>query len=926
MLDEIVSEFLVESYESLDQLDRDLMALEESPDDRDRMSSIFRTIHTIKGTSGFLAFPHLEKVAHVGESLLVPLRDGELSLNNEITDGLLGMVDAIRGILAQVETDGTEGDEEFAALIARLEELRCPSVTQPAAPAAAEPIVEQPEAKPKAAKKTPARKKSSAKSAATTTKTTRRSTKKAAPAASVADESPDEIPETEVSESIDSADAQENKIPEPPVVSKSRAVAAPVVAVKKTNEASLAAADAGNEQQSSLADSSVRLDVSLLDKLMNLVGELVLSRNQILQFAQNSEDAAMIATSQRLNLITTELQAGVMKTRMQPIRNAWSKLPRVVRDLSISCGKQVQVVMEGAETELDKTILEAIKDPLTHIVRNSVDHGIEPADVRKANGKPAQGTLWLRAYHEGGQVNIEIADDGGGIGLDRVREKAIEKGLVTAEQAAAMSDHESTQLILLPGFSTAAKVTNVSGRGVGMDVVKTNVEKIGGTLEIQTRPGQGTTLRIKIPLTLAIIPALIVSTDGERYAIPQVSLLELVRLEGEQVTTGIEYVHGAPVYRLRGKLLPLVYLSHALGTHCSADSREQCEYRDDSNNGWDVDFVMARSKHLAWKGRLRAYLDGRETMSLDEAVSPRACSLGKWLYDEGMRDFGHLPQVVQLERLHADMHAAVGKVIQHNEQGDKAGAEKHLLDVESLSHHTVAILDELKQTAEGNGAINIVVLRANDREYGLVVDRVNDSAEIVVKPLSRQLKGLSEYAGTTIMGDGRVALILDVMGLAVASGLTADLRNSDHTGIAKDITATTTETQTLLVVDLGDTRQFALPTSMVARLEKVSSTAVEMTDNREVIQYRGKILPIVRLANVFGAYGSQIEEPHELQIIVYSEQNHSCGFAVNQILDIVETKLNLTEDDGQHSDKLLGTTVIHDRVTDVLNLCSLARY
>lgn len=268
---------------------------------------------------------------------------------------------------------------------------------------------------------------------------------------------------------------------------------------------------------------------------MNLVGELVLARNQIMQVSQHVDNAALSAASQRVNLITTELQEGVMKTRMQPIRNAWSKLPRVVRDLSQSCGKQVKVMMEGADTELDKTILEAIKDPLTHIVRNSVDHGIESAEDRLAAGKTEEGTLLLRAYHEGGQVNIEIIDDGGGIKVENVRAKALEKGLVTADQAAVMSDRDAAQLILLPGFSTAAKVTNVSGRGVGMDVVKTNVEKIGGTLDINSTTGEGTTLRIKIPLTLAIVPALVVSCENDRYCIPQVSLLELVRLEGDRV-------------------------------------------------------------------------------------------------------------------------------------------------------------------------------------------------------------------------------------------------------------------------------------------------------------------------------------------------------------------------------------------------------
>jgi two-component system chemotaxis sensor kinase CheA len=435
-------------------------------------------------------------------------------------------------------------------------------------------------------------------------------------------------------------------------------------------------------------------------------------------------------------------------------------------------------------------------------VRNSVDHGIEPSDVRVKNGKSAEGTLWLRAYHEGGQVIIEIADDGGGISLDRVRQKAIEKGMVTAEQAAAMSDRESIQLILLPGFSTAAKVTNVSGRGVGMDVVKTNVEKIGGTLDIQSRLGQGTTLRIKIPLTLAIIPALIVTTAGDRYAIPQVSLLELVRLEGEQVRTSIEYVHGAPVYRLRGKLLPLVDLSERLGVvPANSDARQSFEDR----------------------------------------------------------------------------------------------------------------------------IINIVVLRANDRQYGLVVDKVNDTAEIVVKPLSRQLKGIAEYAGTTIMGDGSVALILDVMGIAIAAGLTGDLRDQAHASAGRDSSQTAEPTQTLLVVDLGDARRFALPTSMVARLEKVPGSAIEYTDGREVIQYRGAILPVVRLQHVFGGGSADSAESDELQLIVYAEEDHHCGFAVNRIVDIVETELRLQTKNGDH-DNLLGTTVIQQRVTDVLNLRNLARH
>lgn len=759
MLDEIVSEFLVESHEGLDQLDRDLMALEENPVDRDRISSIFRAIHSIKGTSGFLALPRLEKVAHVGESLLVPLRDGKLSLNTDIADALLAMVDAIRSILECIESAGNEGDNEYTELIARLEALKSEpvGVSSPARTAAidAEDIV---------AELTPT------------------------PAPKPAVDAPPAPPEQKIGSVAEST---------------------PAAAAEHKPEAASNKGAAAKSKERSLADSSVRIDVHLLDKLMNLVGELVLARNQVMQVSQELDDPALATAAQRVNLIMSELQEGVMKTRMQPISNAWAKLPRVVRDLANSCGKQVQVVMEGAETELDKTILEAIKDPLTHIVRNSVDHGIETPDIRAANGKPTQGTLWLRAYHEGGRVNIEIADNGGGISLDRVRKKAVEKGLVTAEQAAAMSDHESTELILLPGFSTAATVTNVSGRGVGMDVVKTNVEMIGGTLEIETKPGHGTTLRIKIPLTLAIIPALIVTSDKEQYAVPQVSVLELIRLNRDEVETSIEYIQGAPVYRLRGKLLPLIFLKQALGTLPSPQKREQPTQ------------------------------------------------------DEG-------------------------------------------LPVES-------------------GAVNIAVLRANDREYGLVVDKVNDFAEIVVKPLSRQLKGLTQYAGTTIMGDGSVALILDVMGIAVESEVTADMGNAEYACGSASNGVGKMETHTLLVVDVGDGRQFAIPTSIVTRLENIPSSAIERSDSGEVLQYRGDIMPIVRLGHLLGVVDKRVDEPRELEVIVYSDEDRSCGFAVHEILDIVDAELKLAPGFEDRDSRLLSTTVIHNRVTDVLNLRCLAK-
>ena len=351
------------------------------------------------------------------------------------------------------------------------------------------------------------------------------------------------------------------------------------------------------------APETIRVGVNLLDKLMTLVGELVLARNQLLQISNTVEDTGLQAVSQRMNLIATELQEEVMKTRMQPIGNIWAQFPRTVRDVALGCGKEVEIEMEGKETELDKTIIEAIKDPLTHLVRNSVDHGIELPDIRVQAGKPRSGRLVLRAFHEGGQVNIEIGDDGAGLSAERIRKKALERGVVTPEQAARMNEREIFNLIFLPGFSTAEKVTNVSGRGVGMDVVKTNVEKIGGLVDLQSTLGRGTTVRVKIPLTLAIIPALVVTCAGERYAIPQVNLLELVRLEAEEVSTAIEMVHGVPVHRLRGRLLPLVYLSRELnlatggdGAKVATRSISSCCRRMTANSAWSSTRLTTRKR------------------------------------------------------------------------------------------------------------------------------------------------------------------------------------------------------------------------------------------------------------------------------------------------------------------------------------------
>ncbi len=500
---ETIREFLVESHENLTRLDQDLVELEKHPDDRDLLGSIFRTIHTIKGACGFLAFSVLEAITHQAETLLSQLRDGQRELTPALVSLILETVDATRKVLAAIETSGKEGSEHFEDLTERLR-LAAQLTTAEPPPSVVEP-------KGVSAPPVPVMK-------------------------SVVEKGPSTLREEGPPDRKDDRGKKKEGGKEEDATRSSAAV-----------------------------DSNIRVGVGLLDKLMDLVGELVLTRNQILQFNIEREDPALNATSQRLNLITTELQEGVMKTRMQPIGVVWNKLPRVVRDMATTLGKQIRLQMDGADTELDRTIIEAIKDPLMHLVRNSCDHGIEVPEVRVRAGKSPQGTLTLRAYHEGGQVNIEIGDDGAGIDVARVKQKALENGLLRPEQAEKLSDREALGLIFQPGFSTAQVVTNFSGRGVGMDVVKSHIEKIGGVVDISSRLGEGATVKIRIPLTLAIIPGLVITSGGERFVIPQVSLLELLRLESDASGKHIEYVHGTPVYRRRGSLLPIAYLNQVLG-------------------------------------------------------------------------------------------------------------------------------------------------------------------------------------------------------------------------------------------------------------------------------------------------------------------------------------------------------------------------
>lgn len=705
---EIIEEFLVESNESLAQLDQDFVALEERPNDQELLSNIFRAIHTIKGVSGFLGFSTLGAVTHHAENILSQLREGERKLTHDLTDLLLETFDAVKKILAEIESTSEEGSADCQELIARLEQADNGLVKEG-------------------------------------------------------------LDETVTVEEAGGAAEEEPEL--------------------QQVEASAAELD-GRPARASVVDSNIRVSVDALDDLMNLAGELVLARNQILQFTTTQRDAGLPATAQRLNLITTEMQAKVMKTRMQPIRVVWSKFPRIVRDLGQAFGKQIELVMEGADTELDKTVVEAIKDPLTHIVRNACDHGIETTERRIAAGKAAKGRLLLRACHEGGQVNIEIADDGGGVDTDRVKAKALAKGLMTPERVERMSEAELVKLVFLPGFSTAEAVTSVSGRGVGMDVVRTNIEKIGGSIDLHSVKGQGTTLRIRIPLTLAIIPALVVACAGERFAIPQLNLLELVRVEPGQGRQQIEFIHGAPVYRLRGKLLPLIYLADALSLPPTERGRDE--------------------------------------------------------------------------------------------------------------------------------PVNIVVLQADERTFGLVVDDVRDTAEIVVKPLSRLLKGLSCYAGATVMGDGRVALILDVTGLAHMGRVLDDNRRPAQAGPLPRAESEA-DRQKVLLFHCGAGRRLAVPLALVDRLEEFPSERIESADSQTVIQYRGGILPLIRLGeHVDGMSDYPAATRDKVQVIVFSDGPTRFGVVAEKIVDIIEEAIAIRV--RSDSAGLLGSAVVGGQVTDFIDL------
>ncbi len=677
-MDDLLKEFLAESAENLAQLDRDVVELERDPSNASLLNSIFRAVHTIKGTCGFLALPRLENVSHTAESVLEQLRNGALKAEPDVISDILRAVDVIKLILAELAAHGVEPAGDDSLLVALLEQWLSPVAanTAPVARAAFEP------------------------------------------------------PPVPLAESI-----------------------------VQTN-------------------TSLRVNITLLDALMNLAGELVLNRNQLLEMSAKDDDSVFAEPVQQLNRITAELQSAIMKTRMQPVGSAWGKLPRIVRDIARETGKKIELDMKGANTEMDRQLVQALQDPLTHMVRNSADHGIESPELRRALGKPPVGKIVLNAYHEGGHVIVEIVDDGKGIDAAEVRRKAVERGLVRKDVADGLSDCQVLRFIFEPGFSTAASVTHLSGRGVGMDVVRSNIERVGGAVDLRSEPGRGCTVRIRLPLTLAIVPSLIVSARSELFAFPQASVLELIRLSADTLSR-FDVLQNVRLFRLRDELVPVVTLADALD----------------------------------------------------------------------------LP-------------------------GDEA-----------------------------NEVPTLVVCQAGTRRFGIIVDDVVDTQEIVVKPVGRLTRAVRCYAGCTILGDGRVVMIVDPAALAARAGA----ETSPSAAVQTTPQAPAAQQDSLLLFDVGTDSVQAVPLSLVSRLEEIPFDRIEYTGGTHVVQYRGFLLPVVPASPsvTFTAGRSN-------SVIVFNEGSTSFGIAVSEIRDIVEEVVNLELPNARPG--VLGTAVIAGAATEILDV------
>ena len=816
-MDDLVGDFIAETREGLEALDSELVRFEQRPDDPEVLSGIFRLVHTIKGTCGFLGLSRLQGLAHAAENVLGAFRDGELAVTPEAVSAILETVDVIRALTDGLAATGAEPDGDDTALIARLEAVLAgrdqgaggpteqPPADDPepitagasllqqlggeaAVDAAVEMVLPGLLAEPALSGQEWDRLHGAVRDGLVALA---RRGEAAEPFACVLGEAGQDVAWAaacfdRVAEALVQLDA-----PAAAVEALRQAALRPAPAAEAPEPVAQEAAAPAIVQTSAptepvsveAAPQTIRVSVDVLEHLMTVVSELVLIRNQLIQTLRLEPESPFAAPLNRLNQVTSELQEGVMTTRMQPISGAWAKLPRLVRDLAQELGKRIELSMSGQETELDRQVLELIKDPLTHMIRNAADHGLEPPDVRCAAGKPEVGTISLHARHEGGAIVIEVADDGRGLSSEKIRAKALASGLITAAQAEQMSDAEARQLIFLPGFSTAAEVTNVSGRGVGMDVVRTNIEKIGGSIEVSSVEGQGSRFVIRIPLTLTIVSALIVECCGERFALPQSALVELVSASGAS-GRAIEHIDGAAVLRLRDRLLPLVSLQ----------------------------------------------------------------------------------QLLQLEPV------------------DEAAGEPC-----------------------------IVVARVGAFEFGVIVDRVFDTEEIVVKPVATVLRHLKLYSGATILGDGAVILILDPKGISqeAVAGQGAGTQAMEAAGAVRETGAQ----EALLVFRAASGSPKAARLGAVSRIEDISADQLERVDGRTVIQYRGRLMPVV---GVDGRPVEAWEGPGRRPLLVFARDDRVAGLLVDEIVDIVDG--DMTADLGAGRDGALGSLILGERATELIDV------
>jgi two-component system chemotaxis sensor kinase CheA len=770
-----IREFLLETQESLGQIEAELINLDQSEEARKHPETssgrMFRLLHSIKGTCSFLGYPKVEELAHVGENLLGRVRDGLLSFDATVVNALLAIVDAIREVIDHIESEQTEGNSDYTYLTRQLTQIV--SQADPSESLLVEAaIVQHPQAAP-------------VKSAAEEADDRDR--------ANIGDEDGVTQPRNDI---LDVPTAPAKAIGVPSAIDRGRSLGSVsqglTIGRHHTNEHPVR----GVEPR--VADSYLRVDVGLLDQMMTLAGELVQTRNHFLRDGANQVNGPSQGKMRQLNSITSELQACIMQSRMQPIATIWNQIPRMVRDIALGSFKKVRLEMEGSETELDKAIIESVRDPLNHILRNSVDHGIELPELRAALGKPTEGRIWVRAYHAGGQVNIEIEDDGAGIDPQIVRRIAMDKKIVTQARLEQLNDAAAFGLIFEPGFSTASRVTKLSGRGVGLDVVKTNIEKLGGTIHVQSRIGLGTTFTLRIPLTLAIVQALIVCCADEAYAIPQSRVAELVRLRGDEALAMMHNPGGIPNYRFRGKLLPIVSL--------------------------------------------------RKALDLNEPTP---------------------------------------------------GAKRES---------------------------NLVVLRVHDRQFGLVVDRIVDTQEVVIKPMWHPLRNIHIYAGATQLADGRIALILDPIGIAKRVKLISELRETVPKIV--DRSEPTRTAESILVGQLSTGERIALPMCHLKRIEKLDPLSCRKLNGQELYGYKDEIIPVVDLTLLWGQCGTEATDSHFVP-----STNQPCDFEFVAIYETdgmaVGIKIGTKIDVIQHVHTTRGkplrafvefTTLIHGQLTEVIDV------